>query len=160
VTVATGQFTAKHYPDSKNKDAHEEGMRFQDYVVEQLSRRYGFIIQLYASRHYQFNHGENVQRAEIKLDRRCLETRRLSIEVEERTALDKPWVPSGIYSSARPIFYIHGNFDKFFVFDRKWLQRYHQQKLGGSVDEKPTVKTFYLPLAVAEEHSIFYVEKE
>lgn len=157
MTLAT---KAVDYPDSKNENEYEEGMRFQDFVVEQLSHRYGFIIQLFSSRHYQFNRGENVQKAEIKLDRLCTKTRRLSIECEERTALDKPWVPSGIYSPAQPIFYIHGNYDKFFVFSRRWLQRYHAGKLNCEVDEKPTVKTFYLPIDVAEEHSIFYVESE
>jgi hypothetical protein len=153
-----GQFTATNYPDSKNKNAFEDGLRFQDFAVEQLARRYGFIIQLYSSRHYQFNHGESVQRCEFKLDKRFIETGRLSIEVAERTALDKQWVSSGIYSATLPVFYVQGNHDQFFVFDRRWLARYHQQKLKGKYEEKPTIRTFYMPIDTAEEYSLLSID--
>src|SRR5688500_6780664 len=84
------------YPNSKNGQSFEDGMEFQDLVVEQFKRR-GFYMQLHASRQYQYQRGESVQMVEIKLGNRLLETGRLSIEDGERTAIDKPWVHCGIY---------------------------------------------------------------
>ena len=81
------------YPNSKNANSFADGMEFQDFVVEQFNA-WGLYIQLHSSKRYQFERGESVQRVEIKLDNRCTETGRLSIEVGERTSINGPWVSS------------------------------------------------------------------
>lgn len=156
-----GVITPVLYPDSKNKRSWEQGMEFQDFVVRQLNR-FGLYIQLHASKMYQFEHGESVQMAEIKLDNRCLETGRLSIEVGERTSIRGQWVQSGIYRSDKTIFYIQGNQSRLYLFDRRVLQRWHIEKHNGkfseSPNDNPTVRKFYLPLEDADFISIFRVD--
>ena len=156
-----GIITKEAYPHSKNGRSFEQGMEFQDWAVEQFNKR-GIYIQLYASKRYQFDRGESVQAIEIKLDNRCLETGRLSIEVGERTAVGRPWVLSGIYRRDNTIFYAQGNWSRIYLFDRKVLQRYHERECGGRYEESPreapTVRKFYIPLSTADELSIFYIE--
>lgn len=149
----TTEVNAALYPDSKNGNSFADGLEFQDFVVEQFNK-WGFYIQLHSSKLYQLTRGESVQRVEIKLDRRCTETGRLSIEVGERTALDRPWVSSGIYRDDNTAFYIQGNRERLYLFDRKVLIRIHQQMYGGRYEEapreRPTIRKFYLPFDIAD----------
>lgn len=141
------------YPHSKNGNSFGDGLEFQDFVVEQFNK-WGFYIQLHSSKLYQLTRGESVQRVEIKLDNRCTETGRLSIEVGERTALDRPWVSSGIYRNDNTSFYVQGNRERLYLFDRKVLIRVHQKMHAGRYEEspreRPTVRKFYLPFSVAD----------
>lgn len=149
-----GAITHALYKDSKNKRSFEQGMEFQDFVVEQMNK-WGFYIQIHCSKKYQFDKGESVQRCEIKLDNRCTETGRLSIEVQERTSLNGAWVSSGIYREDNTVFYIQGNWCRFFVFAKKSLVDYHQRVRNGAYEQGPdTIRKFYLPLADAERLSI------
>lgn len=145
------------YPDSKNDNSFADGLEFQDFVVEQFNK-WGFYIQLHASKRYQFERGESVQRAEIKLDRRCIETGRLSIEVGERTGTARPWVTSGIYREDSTAFYIQGCYEVLYMFDKRVLQRYHRIAMKSryyeSPRENPTVRKFYLPFGVADQNCI------
>ncbi len=158
-----GTLTATAYPNSKNGRSFEQGIEFQDWCVEKLNRR-GFYVQLHASQRYQFERGESVQMVEIKLDNRCTETGRLSIEVGERTSISKPWVQSGIYRGDNTVFYVQGNWNRLYLFDIKVLRRYHADQLNRQFEESPrdvpTVRKFYLPLSVADELSIFCVTQE
>jgi len=142
------------YPNSKNRNSFANGLEYQDFVVEKFNL-WGLYIQLYTSKRYQLDRGESVQRIEIKLDNRCTETGRLSIEVAERTALDRPWVWSGIYRSDNTCMYIQGNWEVIYLFDRRVLVQYHKQhELGQcqeSPRENPTVRKFYLPLHIADQ---------
>lgn len=156
-----GTITKDAYPHSKNGRSFEQGMEFQDWVVEQFNRS-GFYIQLHASKRYQLDRGESVQMVEIKLDNRFLDTGRLSIEVGERTAVGKSWVPSGIYRNDNTVFYVQGNWQRIYLFDRRVLQRYHVGQLDSRYEESPrespTVRKFYLPLSVADEMCILRVD--
>lgn len=156
-----GAITKEAYPHSKNGRAFEQGMEFQDWVVEQFNKR-GLYVQLYASKQYQFDRGESVQMVEIKLDNRFLETGRLSIEIGERTAVGKPWVRSGIYRGDNTIFYAQGNWSRIYLFDRKVLQRYHtdvlEQRYEESPRDAPTVRKFYMQLMKADDLCIFRVD--
>lgn len=151
------QINAIMYPHSKNGNSFADGMEFQDFVVEQFNK-WGLYIQIHSSKKYQYERGESVQRVEIKLDRRCTETGRLSIEVGERTSLNNPWVRSGIYRNDNTCMYIQGNKERLYLFDRKVLARYHKIKLGQKYEESPrenpTVRKFYLPFDVADQIAI------
>lgn len=151
------------YPDSKNPNSIEEGLEFQDLVTDVLARA-GILIQNYCSKEYQLRKGENRQGSEIKLDNWCTTSHRLSIEISERTAEDKPWVPSGIYACKGP-FYIHGNTTTFWLFLTKFLKKLHCLKKKDSEEpkyegkEEPTVRTFYLPESDADKYGLrFNVE--
>lgn len=155
--VITCEVTKANYPDSKNGNAFHDGMEFQDWIVHEFGK-IGFYIQLHASKRYQFDRGESVQRVEIKLDNRCTDTGRISIEVGERTALDKQWVKSGIYRNDNSIFYVVGNYQRAYLFDKRVLLRYHMEKRGGQYEEGPaTIRKFYIPFAEADELCIVRV---
>lgn len=155
--VATCEITKTHYPQSKNGNAFQDGMEFQDWIVQEFGK-IGFYIQLHASKRYQFERGEAVQRVEIKLDRGCTKSGRLSIEVGERTAVDRQWVESGIYRADNSIFYVQGNYELAYLFDKRVLQRYHATQCQGKYEESPrdtpTVRKFYMPFAEADKFCI------
>jgi hypothetical protein len=140
------------YRDSIRPSVFQDGLEFQDFVCTELAKA-GLILQNLASRKYQYEVGENLQGFEIKLDQRCTETKRLSIEVAEKTRNDPslPWTDSGIMRGDNSWLYIQGNREKIFVFNKKFLVAYYMQRIGpDGVDEKyGTIKTFYLPLDVA-----------
>lgn len=142
------------YPDSHNGNSFADGIEFQDFVVEQFNA-WGFYIQLYTSKRYQFNKGESVQRAEIKLDNRCTDFQRLSIEVQERTSKSGAWVQSGIYRNDNSVFYIQGNRSVLYLLDKRFLQRWFEHKLKRQYDEKHgTIRTFYMPFETADKYCI------
>lgn len=139
-----------HYPDGIRPTLFQEGLEFQDFVCVTLAQKNGWIIQNYGSKRFQIERGENVQGFEIKLDRRCHDTGRLSIEIAEKSrAANCAWVNSGIYRSDNTLFYIQGNEQEFFIFPKKYLIHYFE-KYNPPIDKShPTVRKFYIPLSSA-----------
>ena len=138
------------YPDAKSNTSFQDGLEFQDFVCTKLAE-HGIILQNLSSRKYQFNVGENLQGFEIKMDNRCSDTERLSIEVAEKTRddLSLAWTPSGICREDNSWLYIQGNRDILFIFAKNWLQRYLAKKNPKIVEKYGTIQTFYLPFAIA-----------
>lgn len=138
------------YPDAKRPTTFKEGIEFQDFVCKKLAERH-VILQNLASKKYQFEIGENLQGFEIKFDGRCTETFRLSIEVAEKSRADMPdWTPSGIMRKDNTWLYVQGNYIKIFVFAKNWLQRVYKSKSQDDIEDKKTIKTFYLSFQEAE----------
>lgn len=141
-----------YYPDGK-PGCFERGMEFQDFVCTILAREH-IILQNLASKKYQIETGENLQGFEIKLDRRCTDTGRLSIEIAEKTRAEQvDWFPSGIYRDDNSWLYIQGNGQILFIFAKNWLRRWHKH-YGGECTPTPTIKAFYIQFEVAKEHAI------
>ena len=152
----------QNYPDSKRKDSISAGLEFQDFVIVECYK-IGIILMNFSSKKYQYNKGEGLSPYEIKLDEWCSKTYRLSIEFAERTAINKPWVKSGIDIENNSIFYIQGNHDIFFCFTKKMLRKLHNlRKKDGSKKfedkEEDTIKTFYLPFKYCKEYCAFYID--
>jgi len=146
------------YPDSKNSNSIQEGLEFQDFVMETLLKQHGIVVQVFSSKKYQFDKGESIQGCEIKLDNPCTRTGRLSIETEEKTAEGRDWVPGGIYAG-NSIFYIHGNFECFWIFQTHFLQQLECCKKSNGKHkyehkEEPTVRAFYLPIEHANKYGV------
>lgn len=138
------------YPDAKSATSFQDGVEFQDFVCRELAKN-GIILQNFSSKKYQFEVGENMQGFEIKLDRRCTETGRLSIEVEERRENGcGPWVPSGIMRDDNTWLYMQGNREVLFIFAKNWLRRLFEEKNPEVAEKMGTVRTFYLPVRIAE----------
>lgn len=116
------------YPDAKSKTSFQDGLEFQDFVCEKLAN-HGLFLQNTLSRKYQFELGENLQGWEIKLDNRCTETGRLSIEIAEKSRADiKVWTASGIYRNDNSWLYVQGNYEMLFIFSKTFLKRLHGTK--------------------------------
>lgn len=138
------------YPHATVSDPLEKGLAFQDFVCIELAKRH-IVLQNIGSKKYQFEVGENLQGFEIKLDRRCTDTNRLSIEVYEKTSRDVLiWTPSGILRDDNSIVYIQGNYDCFWVFMKNWLVRYFEQKSPHVEEFNGTIKRFFLPANEAD----------
>lgn len=148
------------YPHATVADSLEKGLAFQDFVCIELAKR-NIVLQNIGSKKYQFEVGENLQGFEIKLDRRCTETKRLSIELYEKTSRDVMfWTPSGILRSDNSIVYIQGNYQCFWVFMKNWLVRYYEQKSPEVEEFNGTIKRFFLPFAEADVGAGFKWERE
>lgn len=137
------------YPDGKHADSFQVGLEFQDFVCELLSEQ-GIILQNLVSKKRQFERGENIQGFEIKLDLRCTETKRLSIEIAEKAKAGNPvWIASGIYRDDNSWLYIQGNYEVLYVFAKKFLVLLHKADQERAQKRFPehetlTVRAFYL----------------
>ncbi len=140
------------YPDSVDPRSPESGSEFEDFCMEAL-RSIGVFVQVYKSRRYQFERGESAQGVEIKLDRLCTQTQRLSVEIAEKTsASQRQWTSSGIFRKDNTWLYVQGNYDVIYVFAKTTLQRLHESRRFAE-HETATVRAFYLPLADAEKYA-------
>lgn len=134
-----------------------EGEKYQNFVALQFVERWHIPIDYYTSKHDQYNIGESKQGIEVKLDNRCSDTGRLSIEIAERTDQSKHWTPSGIHRRDNTWLYIQGSYDIIFAFSKKVLQRYFLLNKP-EINERKTIKTWYLPFRTARTLSEFVIE--
>lgn len=139
------------YPNAKSPTSFQDGLEFQDFVCSELAKC-GVILQNLSSKKWQYTVGENLQGFEIKKDDPHTRTGRLSIEVAEKSKADDgaPWVSSGIMRDDNTWLYIQGNYEQVYVFPKNWLRRYYIEKSPETFEKFGTIRTFYLPLAVAE----------
>lgn len=146
------------YSDAKSKTAYQDGLEFQDFVTTELAK-HGIIVQNYSSRKYQFEIGENRQGIEIKLDNWCSKSKRLSIEVAEKSSATKPeYVPSGIYRKDNTWLYVQGNYDVLFVFSKKLLKLMYESGKYPT-NTRPTIKTFYISFDDSEKYAALVIRK-
>lgn len=139
------------YPHAKTQTSFQDGMEFQDFVCCVLAQT-GIVLQNLASKRWQYEVGENLQGFEIKLDKRCTETKRLSIEIAEKTRADKlNWTPSGIFRNDNSWLYIQGNENVLFVFQKTLLRKFFEHRKPEVAESLGTVRKFYLPITKAEE---------
>lgn len=150
--------------NNKHKDSFEIGLEFQDFIIRQLLRDYGIVIQPYSSKKYQFEQGESLQGYEIKYDARstgdcthgyCEATNNVAIEVYEKTneSNDK-WIPSGILREDNTIFYVIGNYDMCWIVDKIVLRRMLKSGTYRVVQTLPTIKTMLIPINIMDEYAI------
>lgn len=146
------------YPHSKDPHSFESGLDFQDFVATKLHDCLGLTITNYQSMKWQFTTGENVQGIEIKLDRDCIRTQRLSIEIAEKSKATNPeYVPSGIYRNDNSWLYIQGTWLIFFVFAKSILKLLHKT---GRYEQhtEPTLVGYYLPFEDARKYAATVLE--
>lgn len=148
------------YPTAPRPTTFKDGIEFQDFVCELLASHH-IILQNFASKKYQYEVGENLQGFEIKLDRRCTDTNRLSIEVAEKSnANNADWVNSGICRDDNSWLYIQGNYHVIFIFGKSQLRRYFDQVKPEVAESHGTVKKFYLSFSVARKMALKVIELE
>jgi len=139
---------AMRYPDSRNMRSIEDGSAFEDYVLARLARSDMPATPL-PHKEDQIAIGDalflNDEGLEIKLDARCFETSRLSIEIAEKTAIDRNWIASGIHAASSFVWYCQGNMLAFWLFRRgdllDWQARHRPEEF-----ETETVRKFYVPI--------------
>lgn len=143
-----GMCMGTRYPDSPNDRSSADGTAFELYVIELLAK-IGIVLRRCETFDEQVTIGDACDNDqigyEIKLDQRCEDTGRLSIEVAEKTALHRPWVDSGIFSSSNATYYIQGRPGHLWIFRRTDLQQYYRIHRPRVIDDNPpTIKKFYI----------------
>lgn len=154
--------TAPIYPDAPRASTFEDGLKFQDFVVDLLLRELGLAVTNYASKYYQQNYGESRQGIEIKLDQRITDspaakgTGNVSIEVAEKTHKDGLWVDSGIMRKDNSWLYVQGNYDIVFIFGKSILRQLYLARYKEKVwsPNGGTIKKFHLPVPVATKYAL------
>lgn len=106
------------------KDNLEKGLRYQDFVCDQLRKMTpARIIMPYCSQEYQYQHGESASGFEIKFDDKMKSTGNIFIETEEKTDVNiQIWTRSGILRKDNTIYYLIGDYEKAYIFAKKQLQ--------------------------------------
>jgi hypothetical protein len=130
----------------------EKGLEFEDFVSS-LFFETGIAFVRYASRRYQFEHGENSAGIEIKFDDRFEETGNLYIETAEKSRpSNHHFIPSGIYRLDNGWLYAIGNYKIVYVFLTRHLRWLHEK---GHFPEKqiPTSKGFLLSEMMAKRYA-------
>lgn len=128
--------------ETNYKDEYEEkllaGEEYEDFIAEKLWG-YGIPIIGFKSRKFQIDRGENLLGLEIKFDRKMNETGNIYIETHEKSHPDNPdYTDSGIYRNDNSWLYGIGNYDKFFIFSKKYLQRIIENSTNNGCYEKKT----------------------
>jgi hypothetical protein len=138
-----------HYPDAPYAHTYQAGLEFQDWVRSRLAC-VGLYPQYNVSRNGQLNDGESSQGIEIKLDNRCTETGRVSIEIAEKSRASMPdWTPSGIFARDNHIWYVVGNREMLFVFARKHLELIFYRDHPPQHESFGTIRKFYISIKTA-----------
>lgn len=146
------------YGTKATKDPHAKGVANEEFV-RGLLNRFGITIWNHKDGAEQLRYGENRQGVEIKLDSRCTDTGRLSIEVAEKTHPDNvAWIPSGIFTEDNAWGYVQGNSKIVFVFSKKLLRRYFHHNMPDLHEKYGTIRTFYLNFDTAHRLAIFVID--
>lgn len=126
----------------------EEGVAYQDFVVEKLYE-VGLPIISYSSKKYQLEIGENKAGLEIKNDQKFRSTGNFYVEYAEKSdARNLSFVPSGIMRSDNTWLYLMGDYEEIFVFGKCHLVLAMKRPCFRHV-EIPTSKGFLLPVDAA-----------
>jgi len=118
------------------------GLKYQDFLTKELIR-YGIILMNYSTKEYQNNYGEGYTRYEIKFDNKFKNTGNLYIELYERSDIKYKWTESGILRNDNTLFYLIGDYNKTYLFQKKVLQQIISKYRHV---ETPTSKGVLLPI--------------
>lgn len=133
------------------KEKLEQGLYFQDYVIELLYKN-GIPLISYSSKEYQNMIGENKAGIEIKNDNNFRMTGNLYIEIAEKSNAENiSFVSSGIYRNDNTWLYLIGDINKIYVLSKKQLKILHQSKKYKEV-QTTTSKGFLLPVTEVEKY--------
>ena len=123
----------------------DEGARYEQFV-HKIVNPWGLTFWVNNDPIFQQTKGESLQGCEVKLDEGCVKYGHLSIEIAEKSHADNPtWVASGICKEDNSWAYIQGNYEKVFVFSKKWLLRYLAERNPPIHEYGGTVRKFHLP---------------
>lgn len=140
----------------------EQGKQYEDFVTQTLYQL-GQILVSNKSFMNQVGIGENVIGWEIKNVQTMKKHNALYVEVAEKSkASNADYVPSGILRNDNTIFMVMGDYDTFYVLQKKRLRAMyegkHYLKQGcWDIPPTPTSKGFGMPLELAEKMKVFKV---
>lgn len=132
------------YPDAKAPDELAKGEAYQKKVAEELERQYGISIHYYTTKKDQIEKGESEEGYEIKYDDWIAKSKRISVEIAEKSRADLPeWTASGILRQDNTKFYVQGNAKAALVFQKEKLREYFMKNVR-KLNVRKTIITFYI----------------
>lgn len=142
------------------KEKLEQGLQYQDFIMDLLIKELGITLSNYSSKKYQYNIGENKQGIEIKNDDKFKTTGNIYIETAEKSNADNiSYVASGIYRSDNTWLYVIGDYELVYIFSKKYLVKLHEAKQFREVTT-PTSKGMLLDKNNSEKYCIKKIEVE
>jgi len=136
------------------KEKLEQGLEYQDFVINILIQELGIPLAMYGSRKYQWKQGENKQGVEIKFDDRYKKTGNIYIEVAEKTNANNPnYIASGIMRDDNTWLYLIGNREIIYIFTKKMLKGLYSSGKYFRLVETPTSRGFLLDGLSAKKYS-------
>lgn len=93
---------------------------YEQFIRDWIKDNRSIDIGLHETRHEQLNIGESEKRIEIKHDHKFQATGNLFIETDELTSRDK-WIRSGICKEDNALWYLIGNRNEFWLFNKENL---------------------------------------
>lgn len=100
----------------------ETGQLFQDFVTRYMWEKHKVAVNQFTSERYQKLVGESATGIEIKHDEKFLSTGNLWIETGEKARPRQgDYYPSGIYRNDNTRYYLIGDYDTLFLFEKKRL---------------------------------------
>jgi hypothetical protein len=126
-----------------------QAKEFEDFASDAMAHSLLVLPVVYRSAEFQQRYGESLSRIEFKLDQKFMDTGNLYIETAESWAEYVEKKPAGIYHHTSPWLYVIGDFQQFWIFATRCLQRQFESKKYRCV-ETPTSDGFLLPLHVAD----------
>jgi hypothetical protein len=133
----------------------ESGRVYQDFVVDALQTHLRLSITVYNSRIYQQQVGESAQGFEIKNDKLFHKTGRLYIELAEKARpRDGMYAKSGINRSDNTVFYVIGDFNTIYLFQKSLLHLlYGSERYRVVENGTKTSLGFLLPVEDANKYA-------
>lgn len=117
-----------------------------EYKVQDKLKEFGIKITINDYWEDQFNYGDSIEGYEIKYDKLSTQTKRLWIEVAEKSnPKNAQWIPSGIFAQNTSKFFIIGNDKYFWLFNIEEFKKYLMNKYKIKKDENLYYKL--LPLS-------------
>lgn len=125
-----------------------QAKEFELFASDAMAHSLLVLPVVYRSRHFQVRYGESLSGIEFKLDLKFRETGNLYIETEETYVEHVAKKPAGIFHETNPWLYVIGDFEMFWIFATRCLQRASET---GAYRSVPTATStgFLLPCSVA-----------
>ena len=134
------------------KNCLERGNAYQEFVADVLEKELSIMLDIYTTKHEQYNIGENKQGIEIKFDDLYKKTGNLYIEIEEKSnPQNQNFVPSGIFRNDNSWLYLIGDYDEIFIFAKTDLKRLQKEGAYRNTGNT-TSRAFLLRKADAEKY--------
>ena len=151
---ACGEMNPNKYEEYREASI-ESGRVYQDFVVDALQTHLRLSITVYNSRIYQQQVGESAQGFEIKNDKLFHKTGRLYIELAEKARpRDGMYAKSGINRSDNTVFYVIGDFNTIYLFQKSLLHLlYGSERYRVVENGTKTSLGFLLPVEDANKYA-------
>ncbi len=104
------------------------GQAYEEFIVNNWLAFFPYPLNMHNGKYEQLK-GENTEGVEIKLDQICKRTKRLYIEIEEKSNADNErMIQSGIQRNDNTVLFLIGDYEDAYIFDVLVLRKCFMDK--------------------------------